>query len=64
MDADIHGPSLPKMIGLNDKPKTDGKSLFPLEKYGAQFMSLGFLVDEKLNDMERPNGYKCYQNFN
>ena len=47
LDADIHGPSLPKMIGLNEKPKTDGKSLFPLEKYGAQFMSLGFLVDEK-----------------
>ena len=47
LDADIHGPSLPKMIGLNEKPKTDGKLLFPLEKYGAQFMSLGFLVDEK-----------------
>ena len=47
LDADIHGPSLPKMIGLNEKPKTDGKFLFPLEKYGAQFMSLGFLVDEK-----------------
>ena len=47
LDADIHGPSLPKMIGLNDKPKTDGKFLFPIEKYGAQFMSLGFLVDEK-----------------
>ena len=47
LDADIHGPSLPKMIGLNEKPNTDGKFLFPLEKYGAQFMSLGFLVDEK-----------------
>tara|TARA_B100000945_G_C20398637_1_gene606129 strand:- start:638 stop:1462 length:825 start_codon:yes stop_codon:yes gene_type:complete len=47
LDADIHGPSLPKMIGLNEKPKSDGKFLFPLEKYGAQFMSLGFLVDEK-----------------
>ena len=47
LDADIHGPSLPKMIGLNEKPKSDGKLLFPLEKYGAQFMSLGFLVDEK-----------------
>tara|TARA_B100000029_G_scaffold433281_1_gene446025 strand:+ start:52 stop:876 length:825 start_codon:yes stop_codon:yes gene_type:complete len=47
LDADIHGPSLPKMIGLNEKPRSDGKSLFPLEKYGAQFMSLGFLVDEK-----------------
>ncbi len=47
LDSDIYGPSLPKMIGLNEKPKTDGKYLFPLEKYGAQFMSLGFLVDEK-----------------
>ena len=46
LDADIHGPSLPKMIGLNDKPKTDGKFLFPLEKYGAQFISMGFLIDE------------------
>ena len=35
LDADIHGPSLPKMIGLNEKPKSDGKLLFPLEKYGA-----------------------------
>ena len=47
LDADIHGPSLPKMIGLNEKPKSDGKFLIPLEKYGAQFMSLGFLVDDK-----------------
>ena len=47
LDADIYGPSLPKMIGLNEKPKTDGKFLFPIEKYGAQFMSLGFLVDEQ-----------------
>ena len=48
LDADIYGPSLPKMIGLNERPKiNDGKFLLPLEKYGAQFMSLGFLVDEK-----------------
>lgn len=48
LDADIHGPSLPKMIGLNERPKINNdKFLLPLEKYGAQFMSLGFLVDEK-----------------
>ena len=48
LDADIYGPSLPKMIGLNERPKTNNdKFLLPLEKYGAQFMSLGFLVDEK-----------------
>ena len=39
LDADIHGPSLPKMIGLNDKPKTDGKFLFPLEKYCLLYTS-------------------------
>ncbi len=47
LDADVYGPSLPKIIGINEKPKTDGKFLFPVEKYGAQFMSLGFLVDDK-----------------
>ncbi len=47
LDADVYGPSLPKIIGINEKPKTDGKFLIPIEKYDAQFMSLGFLVDEK-----------------
>jgi len=47
LDADIFGPSVPKMIGLNEKPETDGKTLKPLEKYGVQFISIGFLVDEK-----------------
>jgi len=47
LDADIHGPSLPKLIAINEKPKSeDGKFLVPIEKYGAQFISMGFLVDE------------------
>ena len=47
LDADIHGPSLPKLIAINEKPKTeDGKFLIPIEKYGAQFISMGFLIDE------------------
>ena len=47
LDADIHGPSLPKLIAINEKPKTeDGKFLVPIEKYGAQFISMGFLIDE------------------
>ena len=47
LDADVYGPSLPKLIGLNEKPKSeDGKALIPLEKYKAQCMSMGFLVDE------------------
>jgi ATP-binding protein involved in chromosome partitioning len=48
LDADIYGPSLPKLIKLNEKPKSeDGKVLIPLEKYGVQCMSMGFLVDEQ-----------------
>ena len=46
LDADVYGPSLPKLIKLNEKPKSeDGKALIPLEKYDAQCMSMGFLVD-------------------
>ena len=48
LDADVYGPSLPKLINLNEKPKSeDGKAMAPLEKYDAQFMSMGFLVDEQ-----------------
>ena len=48
LDADVYGPSLPKLIGLNEKPKSeDGKALIPVEKYNAQCMSMGFLVDEQ-----------------
>ena len=48
LDADVYGPSLPKLMKLNEKPKSeDGKALIPLEKYGAQCMSMGFLVDEQ-----------------
>ena len=47
LDADIYGPSLPKMMSINQKPKSeDGKSLEPIEQYGIQCMSIGFLVDE------------------
>ena len=48
LDADIYGPSLPKMMSINQKPKSeDGKSLIPIEQYGVQCMSIGFLVDEE-----------------
>tara|TARA_B100001123_G_scaffold313056_1_gene350178 strand:+ start:242 stop:1069 length:828 start_codon:yes stop_codon:yes gene_type:complete len=48
LDADIYGPSLPKMMSINDKPKSeDGKSLEPINQYGVQCMSIGFLVDEE-----------------
>ena len=48
LDADVYGPSLPKLLGLNEKPKSqDGKALVPIEKYNAQCMSMGLLVDEQ-----------------
>jgi ATP-binding protein involved in chromosome partitioning len=45
LDADIYGPSLPMMMGIEGRPEsTDGKSMEPMENYGVQVMSIGFLV--------------------
>ncbi len=47
LDADIYGPSQPMMMGLKGKPEsTDGKTMEPLENYGVQVMSIGFLVNQ------------------
>lgn len=46
LDADIYGPSQPQMLGLSGRPdSSDGKSIEPMEAYGIQAMSIGFLVD-------------------
>jgi len=46
LDADIYGPSQPMMLGISARPESvDGKSMEPLENYGVQVMSIGFLVD-------------------
>ena len=46
LDADIYGPSQPMMLGLAGRPESkDGKTLEPLEAYGLQAMSIGFLID-------------------
>lgn len=48
LDADIYGPSLPRMLGLSGKPETtDGKVLKPLVGHGVKVMSMGFLVAEE-----------------
>jgi len=47
LDADIYGPSIPKMFNINEKPKSDGKTLTPITKYGIQCMSIGFLADQQ-----------------
>src|SRR5688572_12945193 len=46
LDADIYGPSQPMMMGIEGRPQTtDGKTMEPLENYGVQVMSIGFVVD-------------------
>ena len=49
LDADLFGPSMPKLFGLSAKPEVsaDGKKLVPLAAYGVKVMSIGFLVDEE-----------------
>jgi ATP-binding protein involved in chromosome partitioning len=48
LDADIYGPSVPKMIGIFEKPKSeDGINLIPIKKYDLQCMSIGFMVSEE-----------------
>ena len=48
LDADIYGPSQPRMLGVNTKPESkDGKSMEPLTSYHLQAMSIGFLIDEE-----------------
>lgn len=47
LDADIYGPSIPRMMGLTGKPESkDGKKLIPKENYGIKTMSIGYLVNE------------------
>ncbi len=47
LDADIYGPSVPKMFDINEKPKSDGQKLEPIIKYDIQCMSIGFLADQQ-----------------
>ena len=47
LDADIYGPSVPKMFGINEKPKSDGQKLEPIIKFDIQCMSIGFLTDQQ-----------------
>ena len=48
LDADVFGPSLPRLFGVSDKPELadDGKMLAPVEKFGVKLMSIGFLVED------------------
>ncbi len=47
LDADIHGPSVPMMLGLSGRPDSpDGKSIEPMRAHGVEAMSIGLLVDQ------------------
>ncbi len=46
LDADIYGPSLPRLLAITTKPESTGKTLLPIEKHGIKTMSIGFMVKE------------------
>jgi ATP-binding protein involved in chromosome partitioning len=46
LDCDIYGPSVPRLLGITEKPRAIGNKLQPIEKYGIKSMSIGFLVEE------------------
>ncbi len=47
LDADIYGPSQPRMLGVSGRPQSpDGKSVIPMENHGVKVMSIGLLIDE------------------
>ena len=47
LDADIYGPSLPRMLGIHRKPEVKNEKMIPLQAWGLSCMSIGFLVDEE-----------------
>lgn len=47
MDADIYGPNLPRMMGVNEPPSVIGERIIPLEAHGVKVMSVGFLIDRE-----------------
>src|SRR5688572_31212889 len=46
LDADIYGPSIPTMFGIEGRPTTDGTKITPLQRFGIKLMSIGFLLDD------------------
>jgi ATP-binding protein involved in chromosome partitioning len=46
LDCDIYGPSVPRLLGITEKPRMIGNKLLPIVKFGLKAMSIGFLVEE------------------
>jgi len=47
LDADIYGPSMPKLLGTDERPGVEDDRIVPIERYGIKAMSIGFLMDEE-----------------
>ncbi|MBE9606190.1 Mrp/NBP35 family ATP-binding protein [Acetobacteraceae bacterium H6797] len=47
LDADVHGPSLPRMLGSDEKPASAGGRILPIERWGLKAMSIGFMIDQE-----------------
>jgi Mrp family chromosome partitioning ATPase len=59
LDADIYGPSVPRLLAIKDKPHSDGKKLRPIEKFGLKAMSIGFpRRGRQTDDLARADGPK------
>ncbi|RYD29992.1 MAG: ATP-binding protein, partial [Sphingomonadales bacterium] len=48
LDADVYGPSIPRLLDIREKPKSNGRIIIPIEAYGLKAMSMGLLVDEEV----------------
>ncbi len=46
LDTDVYGPSIPKLMGITDRPEIRNERIIPMEKYGIKVMSMGFLMEE------------------
>ena len=46
LDADIYGPSIPRLMGITERPAIENDRIVPIEQYGIKVMSMGFLIDE------------------
>ena len=47
LDADIYGPSMPRLLGVDERPGVKDDRIIPIERYGLKAMSIGFLMDEE-----------------
>ena len=45
MDADIYGPNIPRMMGVNEQPRVENEKMIPLVAHGVKVMSLGFIIE-------------------